>query len=30
MKIASFSFGEVLRTSGDAEESDGFQGGVQA
>ena len=28
-RIASFWFGEVLRTSGDAEVSDGFQGGVQ-
>ena len=29
MKIASFSLGEVLRTSGDAEVGDGFQRGVQ-
>ena len=28
-RIASFWVGEVLRTSGDAEVSDGFQGGVQ-
>ena len=28
-RIASFWFGEVLRTSGNAEVSDGFQGGVQ-
>ena len=29
MKIASFSLGEVLQTSGDAEVSDGLYGGVQ-
>ena len=29
MKIASFSLGEVLQTSGDTEVGDGFQRGVQ-
>ena len=28
-RMAQFLVGEVLRTSGDAEISDGFQGGVQ-
>ena len=28
-RIASFLVGEVLRTSGDTEVGDGFQGGVQ-